>query len=83
MTVIRIELQLNCSMYYWSTYFCIFIYLFSLVWKLPEMSYVCTIMDADAYIRSLAVVQKENKLQIICGGHKLCIWEFDCSSPPR
>ena len=59
------------------------VFLFISAWKLPEMTYVCTLAGGFPKINNLAAVQKNNKLKIITGGDKLFICEFDFSKPPR
>ncbi|GFQ72717.1 WD_REPEATS_REGION domain-containing protein [Trichonephila clavata] len=53
------------------------------VWHLPEMTYVGTLTGDLQEICSLAMVQMNEKLRIVSGGHQLIVWDFDFSKPPQ
>ncbi|GBN02751.1 hypothetical protein AVEN_171149-1 [Araneus ventricosus] len=53
------------------------------VWRLPEMTYVGTLTGDVQEICSLALVQTNQKLRIVSGGHQLVVWDFDFSKPPQ
>lgn len=53
------------------------------VWKLPEMTYICTLTGDVQDICSLAVVESGRRLRIISGGHQLLVWDFNFAKPPK
>ncbi|GBL75253.1 hypothetical protein AVEN_194483-1 [Araneus ventricosus] len=53
------------------------------VWRLPEMTYVGTLTGDLQEICSLALIQSNQKLRIVSGGHQLVVWDFDFSKPPQ
>lgn len=53
------------------------------VWHLPEMTYVGTLTGDLQEICSLAMIQVNEKLRIVSGGHQLVVWDFDFSKPPQ
>ncbi|KAG8189814.1 hypothetical protein JTE90_026117 [Oedothorax gibbosus] len=52
------------------------------VWRLPELTYVGTLTGDLQEICCLSLVQSQEKLRIISGGHQLIVWDFDFSKPP-
>ncbi|XP_054707930.1 myosin heavy chain kinase B-like [Uloborus diversus] len=53
------------------------------VWRIPELSYVCTLTGNVQEICSLALTATEKSLRIVSGGHQLLVWDFDFSRPPK